>query len=189
MTVWAYSNWILCSECTLSFCDKSYGAIRTSKWIQKSTRRSRVWWFDWLDEHKSSRICDATILDLAVPSGPSWGASPFHAPGEDSRQGDGCRSSNERILAGLVNNLITSTWYSAMDSWWQLWCLVLLGLSEIVSVRWCIVRRCWNKEVSCTNVQTWSTWFEGSSLAFPLKPKSKVLNRRVWKASAEHRRI
>ena len=30
--------------------------------------------------------------------------------------------------------------------------LDLLGLSERVSVRWCIVGRCWKKEVSCTDL-------------------------------------
>ena len=223
-----------------AFCHKSYAVIRTSKWIQKSTRRSRVW-FDWLDEHKSSRTCDATILDLAVPSGhsiktyyirrfptheqqpwscpkttstafmkgsghfgksllsgTSWGAIfPFHAPGKRFKAGmvdlrvgrkaggTGAPDLAMSLLAGpLVNNLMTSTWSSAMDQWWQL--LICLGFQKEYQYGGVLledVGRCWKKEVSCTDL-TNVIWGLQSD-HFHLKPKSKVLDGFVWKASAE----
>ena len=58
------------------------------------------------------------------------------------------------LLAGpLVNNLMTSSWSSAMDQWWQL--LICLGFQKEYQHGGVLledVGRCWKKEVSCTDL-------------------------------------
>ena len=55
--------------------------------------------------------------------------------------------------------------------------LDLLGLSERVSARWCIVGRCWKmlEDVGRKkyHVQTWPMWFEGSSLTISTQTKEQ----------------
>jgi hypothetical protein len=68
--------------------------------------------------------------------------------------------------------------------------LDLLGLSERVSVRWCIVGRCWKMlEERSIMYRLDQCDLRAPVWPFPLKPKSKVLDGFVWKASAENCRI
>ena len=83
------------------------------------------------------------------------------------------------LLAGpLVNNLMTSTWSSAMDQWWQL--LICLGFQKEYQHGGVLledVGRCWKmlEDVGRKkyHVQTWPMWFEGSSLTISTQTKEQ----------------
>ena len=68
--------------------------------------------------------------------------------------------------------------------------LDLLGLSERVSARWCIVGRCWKMlEERSIMYRLDQCDLRAPVWPFPLKPKSKVLDGFVWKTRAENCRI
>ena len=96
------------------------------------------------------------------------------------------------LLAGpLVNNLMTSTWSSAMDQWWQL--LICLGFQKEYQHGGVLledVGRCWKMlEERSIMYRLDQCDLRAPVWPFPLKPKSKVLDGFVWKARAENCRI